>query len=456
MKIYKREIKSDEIESELIGLDKPIKYEGQDYPYHNLSSRLFEILIYLIYEVEIKAGEYNGEFDKAHLMQAVGESGRDILLTYEGNYNGVVQCKNYKSRLDKGEIAREILKFLLYYLKDRDLITDLNRFTYYLIAPNGFTESGLELLINFNDNIVNEENLRNWTEKVFQKYKSIGDLNYDKIEGDLIDILKTISVKYKTAPDISIKLNAQKDIIAHIFSIQKVIDEDSFRRILNDKIQQKNILEPIDITPRADDEKIPILEKLIMNFVIEYYAVGYPVFINDIIYQLLEIINRYKPGFLERFAPNASVAHQKIISHLFSKKYGKNLFPSIFQKKIEKGEIISEEIPERDIFTYAGDLAYAIYNLYNKDFRQKNILIDDARKKYQHIIQGKHNFYRVNYRSGIFENILNILQKFDVIRFTGPYTGSNCKEMYEIYKIGRLRSFIQRYSLEKLISSLMR
>jgi hypothetical protein len=98
------------------------------------------------------------------------------------------------------------------------------------------------------------------------------------------------------------------------------------------------------------------LEVLIKNFTIKYYAEGYQSSINRVIAQLLDIINRYKPGYLERFTPNHSVAHQKIISYHFSNKYGKNLFPDIFQKKIHSGEITSEEVPERDVFTHAGDL----------------------------------------------------------------------------------------------------
>lgn len=202
MKIYEKKIKFDEIEGELKEFEKPIKYEGKDYPYNSLDHRLFEILIYLIYEEEIKAGEYNGKYDKAHLMQAVGERGRDVLLTYKEKYHGVIQCKNHKERLDKGIIASEIIKFVLYYLKDRDLISDLNRFTYYLIAPNGFSEPGLELLIKFNRIIIKEENLRNWTEKVIRKYLSIRDLNYEAIQNEFIDILKNLKVEYKTAPDI--------------------------------------------------------------------------------------------------------------------------------------------------------------------------------------------------------------------------------------------------------------
>lgn len=114
MKIYEKEFNSNEIEGELKLFKKPTKYEGSGYPYNDLEHRQFEILIYLIYEEEIKTDKYKGEYDKAHLMQAVGERGRDVLLTYKGNYRGVIQCKNQKDRLAKSEISREIIKFVLY------------------------------------------------------------------------------------------------------------------------------------------------------------------------------------------------------------------------------------------------------------------------------------------------------------------------------------------------------
>lgn len=448
MKIYEKEINFNEIEGELKKFEKPVKYEGKNYPYNSLDHRLFEILIYLIFEEEIKAGVYDGKYDRAHLMQAIGERGRDVLLTHKENYYGVIQCKNHKERLDKGKIAREIIKFVLYYIKDRNLISDINRFTYYLIAPSGFSESGLELLIKFNQIIINEENLRNWTEKLIRKYNSIRDLNYDAIQNEFIDILKNLKVEYKTAPDIDIKLNAYQNVISQIFNIQKVIDEEYFKKIINDS------LEPIDITPRPDDEKIPILEILIKNFTIKYYAEGYQSSLNHIIYQLLEMINRYKPGYLERFAPNNSMAHEKIISYHFSNKYGKNLFPQIFQKKIRNGEIIYENVPSRDIFTHAGDLAYAVYELVNKDKIKENILIDDVRKEYNHIIQGKHEFFREGYRANTFEIILSMLEKSGIIKTTGPYTGSDCIEKYEIRSFRRLQKFIEKFSLENLLKTL--
>jgi len=449
LKIYEKEFNSNEIEGELKLFKKPTKYEGSGYPYNDLEHRQFEILIYLIYEEEIKTGKYKGEYDKAHLMQAVGERGRDVLLTYKGNYRGVIQCKNQKDRLDKSEISREIIKFVLYYLKDQDLITDLNRFSYYLIAPKGFTEPGLQLLIKFNQKIIEEENLKKWTEKVIEKFTSLNDLKYEETQEDLIDILQKLKVDYKTESDIDNKLAVCKNVISQIFSVQKVIDEEHFKRLQREKP------EPIDLTPRPDDERIPILEGLIKNFTIQYYKEEYPSSINRIIYQLLDIINRYRPRYLEKFAPNHSVDHQKIISNYFSNRYGKNLFPRIFKERINNEEITPEEVHKRDIVTHAGDLAYVVYEIYKEDFKKENLLINYARQKYENIIVAKHDFYKKKYWPNIFQESLNILEDNGIIKTTGPYTGSNCLEKYEICcKLERLKDYIKKYSLENLLITL--
>lgn len=248
------------------------------------------------------------------------------------------------------------------------------------------------------------------------------------------------------------KIVSLDDLIEEIYRILDEIEVEDIKWT-ESKINQFKTIENINTEPRPDDERIPILEALIKNFTIKYYKEGFQKKINNMISQLITIINRYRPGYLENFAPNGSVAHQKIISNQF-KEYGKNLFPNIFQKKINNGEITTEEIPRRNIFIHAGDLAYVIYSMYNKDLNKKAILIDDARKEYQHIIQGKHDYYRENYREKIFNEILDILNKYGIILSTGSYTGSDCKELYEICNFEQLQDFIVKYSLENLLKEI--
>ena len=284
--------------------------------------------------------------------------------------------------------------------------------------------------------------------------------------GTRVIILLTIS--YETVEEeeiILIKISPSDEPVFHedkVFYVRngpetiklerKNLAEYLLKRFGRDQPQKE--LKSIDMTLRPDDSKIAILEVLIKNFEIQYYAEGYQSSVNSMIYRLLEIINRYRPGYLERFAPNHNVSHQKIISHFFSSKYGKNLFPTIFQKKIRDGEITPEEVPSRDILTRAGDLAYAVYELFNNDGKKENVLIDDVRIEYNHIIQGKHEFFREEYKEDKFNEASSILEENDIIKTTGPYNGSSCKETYNINNLERLNNFISKYSIEKLLGTL--
>ncbi len=449
MKIYTK-VTSEEIEEYLDKIEKPRIYKGLKYPYNSLDHRVFEILIYLLYEEEIKSGKYNSKYDRAHLMQAVGERGRDIILTNESKYEGVIQCKNHKDKLDKGQVAREIIKFALYYMKDQSLVTDLNRFTYYFIAPNGFNEKALELLIKFKELIKKEEKLKKWTEIVIKEVSSLKDFSFDTIQKELIDILAHLNVEYAIGEDLSIRLKKHPNVLLCCFEIDTVLYPQPFENMLDKKLTSIENLEPIDKTPNPNDDKIPFLEALLRNYTIKYYIEEDKNSNNRIIENLISNINRFKSGFQDRFAPNHKVSYSRIIRKYF------DLIPEVFKRRVNNGEISYERITGRTTYIHAGDLAYAIYNKYNKDHQRDNILIDKIRQVYGSIIGGSYREIKVedNFRPDIFDEILRILDDEKIIKTTGPYTGSDCAETYNISNLRRLRDFIEVYSLEEIISPL--
>ncbi len=74
MKIYIK-VASEEIEEYLDKIEKPRIYKGLEYPYNSLDHRVFEILIYLLYEEEIRSGIYNKKYDRVHSYLIVSLSG---------------------------------------------------------------------------------------------------------------------------------------------------------------------------------------------------------------------------------------------------------------------------------------------------------------------------------------------------------------------------------------------
>ncbi|MFX1381967.1 MAG: hypothetical protein ACFFBP_05935 [Promethearchaeota archaeon] len=212
------------IEETLPGYANPIAYEGHDYPYNKLESRRFEELLYHIFDEKIKAGEFEEKYDKAHLMPGVGEQGRDVSLTFKGVNRGLVQCKKNNNNLNKGSVAKEIIKFILYSIKDKSLIPDITNFTYYIATSKGYSNNAIKLLSDFKKEIIKDKNLRKWTEKVIRTFKRLKGLKFDEIEQDLVEKLSKLEVKYFIPQDIEKFLIKYQDIVSMFFRV-RILDK---------------------------------------------------------------------------------------------------------------------------------------------------------------------------------------------------------------------------------------
>lgn len=124
---------------------KPYTFPNQPFPYSLLpNDRRFEELIYSIFKQEIDNNNLP-PFDNIHILKGIKDQGRDCSLHTKGKNTGLIQCKWYANRLENPECIKEIIKFILYYIIDNSLISDLSDFIYYFIAANGFNDDSLEL-----------------------------------------------------------------------------------------------------------------------------------------------------------------------------------------------------------------------------------------------------------------------------------------------------------------------
>jgi len=108
--------------------DKVLAIANKGYPYHNLADhKRYERLVYSVYQQEINGGSWGGRFDKIKLLQGVRERGRDCILFSNVVISGLIQCKhsvNESERISRPECVREILKFILYSITDKNLLPD--------------------------------------------------------------------------------------------------------------------------------------------------------------------------------------------------------------------------------------------------------------------------------------------------------------------------------------------
>ena len=225
-----------EIENEIRSYtNKPLVYSGgHGYPYHGLTDRQFEALLYSIFKSDIENGQHGGEFDDVSLMTGVGERGRDCGLYYRGDSVGLVQCKhsiNPATRVNKPSVAHEIIKFALHYLQDKSVISDLNNFTYYFVVSADFAGTAIDLLSDFNRRITSERQFEMWVKQVIREYQAFKVFTFDAIKDELSTVLRSITVKRMNSADLNLKLADYPRLVSLFFSVEKVISAEDAQEI---------------------------------------------------------------------------------------------------------------------------------------------------------------------------------------------------------------------------------
>lgn len=229
-------------EEELGMFVKPISYNNTtSFPYNELDDRSFEILLYMIFKEQIKSDKHNNIFDEVSLMQGVGEEGRDCSLYLNGKSVGLIQCKLKKARLGKPEVIKEMVKFFLYYHLNRDLISDIENFTYYFAVSTGFSGPAIKLLDDFNTKIFEEEdsNLEKLVAQVIDKYETFKDLKYQDVKSVLEEIFRVVKVKKIIPEDLDQYLSECETLIPRFFSVRMVIDAEELAKLRKEYEREK-------------------------------------------------------------------------------------------------------------------------------------------------------------------------------------------------------------------------
>lgn len=274
--MYVEQIEEEAIKHELNKcIVKPPYLEGFNFPYSQIDDHIFEILIYYIFIEDMKVkGEYSWKenkklYDDVRLMKEGSDEGRDCTLHLNGQAVGVIQCKCYGKDITKPQVAREIIKFILFYLngnKDKNLISDVNNFTYYFVAAKDFNKEAATLIKGFNNNILVEKDLKAWVEEVIAGYKTL-KCEYDNIKDDLEEILQKINVCMITEVDLHRLLWSSYQHIAKLFfKLKEVHIEDiEFSEALN------RIYEDINSREIKPNLKTEILKK--SGEILEFFGV---------------------------------------------------------------------------------------------------------------------------------------------------------------------------------------
>jgi predicted Zn-ribbon and HTH transcriptional regulator len=221
--------------------NKPQLFDGDTgYPLDRLNPFLFEDLTYFAIKQCIENEKHWNNFDSVYSLGGIKDKGRDCILKNNNLNLGLIQCKHsIQSKLSKPIFVKEIIKFLLYSIKEPELIDNIDEFKYYIFSSSGLSSEASELINKFNEEILKETKLSNWVNSVIKQYSTISNLkNYDNVREKLNPLLLKINVEHLTVKDFNLLLNKDynKNIINTFYSVKKVIDKEGFTEILDSKL----------------------------------------------------------------------------------------------------------------------------------------------------------------------------------------------------------------------------
>jgi hypothetical protein len=226
----------------------PTAYENTSFPYGQLDDRPFEELTYLVFRKKIeREGKFSSRHNRIHLMQGIGEKGRDCALFSGSEFSGIIQCKNYKNSILKGPCLEEIIKPLLHTIIGNLTISHPEKFEYFFVAPLGFAGPANDMLgsfSNFVDN--NRPEIEKAVNRLKKDYKCFDQIEFATIEARLTGLLKAITIIPYTKADLDSELSLPENagIVLSFFTVRAVTDNKAIEELKREISWQKNI--PLD------------------------------------------------------------------------------------------------------------------------------------------------------------------------------------------------------------------
>lgn len=236
--IYEKEFNLNEIKyekNEITKDSKPIKYAMQNnYPFNSLKDNVFELLIYDILNDKKNKKIKDVEYDKCSIVSGPGDKGRDVVLYRENKIVCVIQCKRHSNLLEKPELAKEILKFVLFSIQDNCSDLDTSDLTYYIMVSTGLNREATKLVKEFNAQIFKEKDLQKWIRDVIADYKTLLiDITDEQVIKQINTLLSNIKIDSFLPSNLTNLLNQNKTIICTYFEAQSVINKEAFEQIIN-------------------------------------------------------------------------------------------------------------------------------------------------------------------------------------------------------------------------------
>lgn len=204
-------------------------YNGRDLTFVHLDDRSFEVLAWRLKCEDVGA-------DRVRLMQGTGERGRDVVVYDRGRVDTIVQCKLLRSRMNRPDVIRELLKVALHDVLDPAVLA-AGGVRYEIWAPGGFSEPTEDLIRGWPTTWDGEE-VREYFSTVRDAYTAFADLTWDDVKdrmlGDFPARLRPIAVGGHV---ISVAVRAAPPVHADFFNVNWTAPLDMVQRAVRDTMR---------------------------------------------------------------------------------------------------------------------------------------------------------------------------------------------------------------------------
>lgn len=231
----------------------PVAYNlTQDFPYPELGTRRYELLLYVLFRRGVEIGWFDQEFTGVEMTPAASSNGRQIILTYKGRARGVVLSKQKPAATTAPDLAREIIRFLLLGLRADGTNLEDPDFVVFLAVAGNINPAAVQLVSDFNHLILQDSRLSYWVEEVIETNSALRHLQYDEIIKPLENQLARISVELILPEHIDKRLAEAPDIKSAFFGVEMVSTEQVLRKIVRE----------FNLKSLSDEEASKLLERL--------------------------------------------------------------------------------------------------------------------------------------------------------------------------------------------------
>lgn len=234
------------LEQQLNGVSKALDEESGSHkaPLNSLSDFDFELLLWRVFEQQSVSEAY---YDKATVMVAGADRGRDVWLTKNGDPVGLIQCKRLKSAFSLPEAIREIIKFILFAELDSSLLKDGLTFKYSLAVSTDpantivdFFTSPAQWLKKNGDEILDLLNTVIGSYESFKEFSGADKLDRVKHQ------LGSFSYELIRPANINNFLLDLPRVREQFFQVRLVISEEAFDGLFDRKVEKHGLSREIN------------------------------------------------------------------------------------------------------------------------------------------------------------------------------------------------------------------